>query len=209
MSNVEYRCLEPIKQGVKGRSGHYEHEGEVVCGSKVFAAPGGTRLTCPQHTRTYTQVEEFNGPLFEYIDDQGKVHHRVTGVRGDAVLGDGSVRQDMTTVSGQATVPVNPSTTYIADQVVTDSSGEVESYQPVAVMDVVDPTPIPDDATIGDLQTIYRKESGMEPDGRWKEKGLRDAIAENRDKARSMSPDPNAVHGDVDPNAAGKGEDDS
>lgn len=196
MSNVEYRCLVPIKDGVKGRSGHYEHEGQVVCGAKLFAAPGGTNLACPQHGERYTQVEDFTGPLFEYRDEDGNVHHRQTGVRGDTTLADGSVRQDMITNTGQVTTPVNPSTTYIADEVVTNRDGDVESYQTVPVQDRVEPAPLPEDASIGQLQDIYRRETGMEPDGRWRERGLRDGIEEHRERARSMQPDPNDTRHD-------------
>lgn len=53
MSNVEYRC--------------------PICQSRLFAAPGGTKLKCPRHTeQVYVQVEAYDGPDFLYIDETGK-----------------------------------------------------------------------------------------------------------------------------------------
>lgn len=58
MSNVEYRCPTRFKTG---------------CGSKMFGAPGGTRLKCTRHDVLYEQTEFYAGASFEFIeDDNGK-----------------------------------------------------------------------------------------------------------------------------------------
>lgn len=67
MSNVLYKC--------------------PTCGSRMFGAPGGTKLHCPHHPDTlYIQVEQYVGPNFEFVDpDQGR-GHTATGVLTDPTL---------------------------------------------------------------------------------------------------------------------------
>lgn len=67
MSNVEYKCPE--------------------CGSRLFAAPGGTNLHCPRHSDTkYVQVEEYHGPNFEYVDPAQGKGSKATGIQTDPGL---------------------------------------------------------------------------------------------------------------------------
>lgn len=55
MSNVLYTC---------------GHEG---CGSRLFAAPGGTKLKCRHHPEDgYIQREDAAGNLFTYTEEKGK-----------------------------------------------------------------------------------------------------------------------------------------
>lgn len=55
MTNVLYKCPQ--------------------CGSRLFAAPGGTRMRCPRHDMPYEQQEEFQGKDFSFIDEKGITHH--------------------------------------------------------------------------------------------------------------------------------------
>lgn len=82
MSNVLYRCpfgMETVE----------DDEGIVTnifhCGSKLFAAPGRTKVQCHRHPDTYyIQVEQASGPDFLFVDEDGKTRSK------DAILGEGA-----------------------------------------------------------------------------------------------------------------------
>lgn len=63
--NVEYRCPD--------------------CGGRLFAPPGGTKLHCPRHTESiYIEVEEYHGPDFLHIDEEGKTQSKDLILAGNA-----------------------------------------------------------------------------------------------------------------------------
>lgn len=75
MSNVLYVCANEKCQG------------------RLFAAPGGTKLKCRHHPDDgYVQAEEYNGPDYLNIDEQGKTKSRDIVGPGNERLGhdDGS-----------------------------------------------------------------------------------------------------------------------
>lgn len=78
MSNVEYRC--------------------PICRNRLFAPPGGTPHHCPNHPDTkYEQVEDYQGPNFEYNDSE-HADPRKTGVMTTGV-------QNVVPVVKQVVVP--------------------------------------------------------------------------------------------------------
>jgi hypothetical protein len=55
MTNVEYRCPQ--------------------CNSRLFAAPGGTRMRCPKCDQRFEQHENFQGEdRYSFRDTKGEVH---------------------------------------------------------------------------------------------------------------------------------------
>lgn len=64
------------------------------CGSRLFAAPGGTKLKCAQHTESVMeQMEEYNGPDFLNVDEKGKTKSKdiILPGNGRVTAGGGSV----------------------------------------------------------------------------------------------------------------------
>ena len=61
MSNVEYKC--PVED----------------CRNRHFDNPGGTRAKCPQHDKFYEQAEFYEGAVYGYQDEDGKMHTNVSG----------------------------------------------------------------------------------------------------------------------------------
>lgn len=85
MSNVEYRC--------------------PICQARLFAAPGGTKLKCPRHTeQLFMQVEEYDGPDFLYVDEQGNT------VSSDLI----GKHNDRTSIVDRGEITVNPDAELIA-----------------------------------------------------------------------------------------------
>lgn len=76
MSNVEYKC--------------------PVCGSRLFAIPGGTRLRCPKDDVPYEQTEFLPGAdRFNFKDDKGKVHVANEFERNVKAMSDKDAKQYM------------------------------------------------------------------------------------------------------------------
>lgn len=64
------------------------------CGSRLFAAPGGTKLHCAKHTEAIMeQAEEYTGPDFLNIDEKGKTKSKdiILPGNGRITAGGGSV----------------------------------------------------------------------------------------------------------------------
>jgi len=135
MSNVLYTC---------------GHEG---CGSRLFAAPGGTKLKCRHHPEDgYIQREDAAGNLFLYTEEKGKV----------AGKGKAAGRASGKTAIGKQTKAKNP----IEPKVVAPGNVDVNPDGQT----VIDVDALPED--LPGLRRVYEQVFGESPDKRFREAKL-------------------------------------
>lgn len=147
MSNVLYTC-----SGTKDP----EHPEDSDCGSRLFAAPGGSSAKCRHHPEgKYVQREDAPGILFTYTDQKGKG----AGEGAKAISPSGT--KPIGDVNAKGVAPLPARVTAMGDNDVNEAG---------KIITVVDPDDLPTD--LRGLRQAYELVFGEAADRRFRETKL-------------------------------------